>query len=249
MPTFERRNLEIEEISVCETGANEGAKIFFFKSKEIQEMDVEKIEDTNLKKEIEDLIKNQEDKFVELQKQFDGLQKIHDELVAKDKEEESIEKKIEELPEDIQKAWDENQKQIKKAQEDAQAAKNEVAELRKESLQKEITDIVKNMPRIASSPEDRKQVEDLLMKMEVKDREVYVETLKKAERVAGEADSLFKEVGSRDALVQGEVADKVDALAIELLAKSEDSEFTIVQARVQIRKQNPDLRNEDKEIS
>lgn len=243
MPTFERRNLEIEEISVCETGANEGAKIFFFKSKEIQEMDVEKIEDANLKKEIE------EDKFAELQKQFDGLQKIHDELVAKDKEEESIEKKIEELPEDIQKAWDENQKQIKKAQEDAQAAKNEVAELRKESLQKEITDIVKNMPRIASSPEDRKQIEDLLIKMEVKDREVYVETLKKAERVAGEADSLFKEVGSRDALVQGEVADKVDALAIELLAKSEDSEFTIVQARVQIRKQNPDLRNEDKEIS
>ncbi|KKL13383.1 hypothetical protein LCGC14_2526280, partial [marine sediment metagenome] len=80
----------------------------------------------------------------------------HDELVEKDKKEEPIEKKIEKLPEDLQKAWDESQELIKKAQEDAQTAKDEVAELRKESLQKEISTIVEDMPRIASSPEDRK---------------------------------------------------------------------------------------------
>jgi myosin heavy subunit len=247
VPKFERRDLEIDEISACETGANPGAKVFFFKSKEKQEMDVEKIEDAELKKEVEDFIKEQEDKAAELQKQFDELQKSHDELVAESKEEEPIEKKVEKLPEDMQKAWDENQEQIQKAQEAAQAAKNEVAELRKEALHKEVSDIVKDMPRIATSPEDQKQVIDLLMKMDGKDRDAYVETLKKAETVAGEADSLFKEIGSRNAVPQGATADKVDTLAKEYMAKSE-TPTTIEAARVHVRETNPDLRDEDEEI-
>ncbi len=245
MATFERRNLEVDEISICKEGANEGAKIFFFKSKENQKMDVATIEDEELKKEVEAFIKEQEDKATELQEKFDELQKSHDELV--EKEEEPIEKKIEKLPEDLQKAWDESQELIKKAQEDAQTAKDEVAELRKESLQKEISTIVEAMPRIASSPEDRKQLEGLLMKMDKEDRENYLEALNRAEKIAGEADSMFREIGSTKAVLQGATADKVDVLAKELMAKS-DKPITIVQARVQIREQNPELRDEQ-EIS
>ncbi len=241
MATFERRNLEVDEISICKEGANEGAKIFFFKSKENQKMDVTTIEDEELKKEVEAFIKEQEDKATELQEKFDELQKSHDELV--EKEEEPIEKKIEKLPEDLQKAWDESQELTKKAQEDAQTAKDEVAELRKESLQKEISTIVEAMPRIASSPEDRKQLEGLLMKMDKEDRENYLEALNRAEKIAGEADSMFREIGSSKAVLQGDIADKVDVLAKELMAKS-DKPITDVQARVQIREQNPDLRDE-----
>lgn len=243
MPTFERRNLEIDEISVCESGANEGAKIFFFKSNDKEQlMDVEKIEDVELKKEIEAFLKEQIEKDVK----FDDLQKEHDKLVKaneiKAKEDEPIEKKIEKLPEDMQKVWDESQELIKKAQEDAQTAKNEVAELRKEAMQKETAKIVEGMPRIAASPEDRKQLETLLMKMDKEDKEGYLEALRRAEKIAGEADSIFKEMGRPNA-VQGDTADKVDTLAKELVAKSTDP-ITIVQARVKIREMNPDLRDE-----
>ena len=204
MPKFERRNLEIDEISVCEEGANEGAKIFFFKSNKENVMDVEKIEDKELKKEVEDFIKEQEDKSQELQKQFDELQEKHNELVKaqeeKDKEDEPIEKKVDELPEGMKKAWEDSQETIKKAQEDAASAKEEVAELRKEALQKEMASIVDEMPRLAASPEEHKALTDLLMKMDTEDRKSYLESLQKAEKIAGEAESMFKEIGHPNAL-------------------------------------------------
>jgi len=81
------------------------------------------------------------------------------------------------------------------------------------------------------------------MKMGKEDRENYLEALNKAEKIAGEADSMFREIGSSKAVLQGATADKVDVLAKELMAKS-DKPITIVQARVQIREQNPDLRDE-----
>lgn len=245
---FERRNLEIEEISACETGANQGAKIFFFKSEDKEsQMDVETIEDADLKKEVEALIKEHTD----LQTQLDELQKNHKELVeaneAKDKEDEPIEKKVEELPEDMRKAWNESQELIKKAQEAADMAKEEVAEIRKEALQKEISETLDKMPRLTSKPEDRKEIEDMLLKMEVKDRATCVEAFEKAELLAGKSDSLMKELGGKNTESQSDVADKVDVLAKELIAKS-DEPLTEVQARVKVREMHPELRDEQ-EIS
>jgi hypothetical protein len=245
MPTFERRGLEINEISACKKGANPGAKIFLFKAdnEENKMLEIDKIEDAELKKEVESFIKEQEDKADKLQEQFDTLQKEHEELKEQaEKEDETVEDKVEKLPEDMKKAWTEAQEQIKKAQEDATKATEEVAKMREDNLRKEVSTSVDELPRIVT-PDDRKQFVEIAMKMDEKDRSVYLDSLAKAEQVAGKNESLFKEMGNSQAPA-GEAEDRIDVVAKELLAKGDAK--TIESARVMARDINPDLRKEER---
>ncbi len=246
MATFERRNLEINEISACKKGANPGAKIFLFKAdnEENKMLDVEKIEDAELKKEVESFIKEQEDKAEKLQEQVDALQEAHDELKELEKKGEPIDKKVEKLPEDMQKAWNDAQEQMKKAEESAASAVAEVAKMKTDSLRKDVSDSVDKLPRITGSEDERKQFVEMAMKMDEKDRKVYLDTLAKVEKVAGENESLFKEIGNSHAPA-GAAEDKIDALAREAVAKGDYK--TIEIARATLREINPDLRKQERD--
>lgn len=206
----------------------------------MSDVDVSKIEDETLRKDIEDLQNSKatyEQKIDELTKAVEELTSERDEL-KKTEDPKPMEKEIEDLPDHLQKAFNESREAVAKMEE-------EVAKIQKEALTKEL--LVKADEVELVIKEDEKQMfVDSMTKLDGETRDMVFAMLENAQSVVKANGDLFKEMGSNSPSNEDSAEAQINKLANELMIKSDNVSHISV-ARDEVRKAHPKLAKLERE--
>lgn len=244
---FARRKLRVNEVSLVKRGANQGARITLFKSTNCEgtnQMDVKTIKDEDLRKEVDELIKQHDAKAQADSEKITELEKKLEELIAKsEKPEEKEVEKQEDLPEAVQKRIEDLAKKTQEAEDKANAATEALSKMQSETVAKAIETSLDGLPRTVTE-ETRETFSGLLKKLEPQDRDNLLAQLQVVEKVAAQAENMYSEVGQPGRSEAGSAEAEIDTLA-ENLCK-EDSKLTLVDARNEVRKTHPELTDRER---
>ena len=219
-----RTNLEINEVSLCKRGANQGAKIVLAKS-ETDSM-------TELEKQMADITAERDLLKAELEKMSKPEPKVE------------LEKLAPELRALIEKA----QSDANAAREEAKLTKESLEKAEKAALEKAVTDRMTICKTVIAGDEERVEILKAAMGMTPEQRDVMFKALEKAETVAAKgAEILCKEKGevkpAGGTSAKDEIQKKAEALVVE-------KGVSIQKARATVRDLNPELaKREQAEIA
>ncbi len=251
MAKYLRSELDINEISLCKEGVNQGAKIALFKSldEESKNMpDLEKIKEemtTEFEKQISDLTKSVE----ELTAERDVASKENEELKAQaeksskesDEGDNPLQKKLQELDPQVQEHLAELKKATDAAKTEADKASAEILKMKMDALKKSVDEWTETIPRIASTDEVRVEFNKVLTEMPIDHREMVMKYMSESEKLSEQAEILFKESGHSNSQndIVGEAFAEIQKQADKL--RLENRDLSPAQAREQVRKASPEL--------
>lgn len=213
-----RINLEVDEVSLCKEGANQGSKVALFKSMESDPMsdDLQKqldaviAERDVLKKQVEDLTKTPEP--------------VEDKIAKLDPELKAIVEKAKADAENAQKVAKETAEALEKAQ--------------KTAMENELKVRIEKMKTLLAGDEKPGKLLKAVMDMSESARATVFEVLEQAETICAKSE-LFKEKGKDQPGDVTSAVAEVEKRAKEAMQKSNG--MTIHQARVEVRKADPEL--------
>lgn len=213
-----RTNLEVQEISLCKRGANQGAKIVLAKSMESDMTEVE-----TLQKQVADLTAERDQLKADVAKTEEP--KTEDVLAKADPE---IRAMLEKAQADISAA-------NAKAEENAKA----LEKVQKETLEKSLDTRMSLMKTTFGAEEDRKAMLKSLVDMTPEVREAVLKAFEKAETLAAKGlEKVSGEVGDSRATGEGSAKAEIEKKAKEIVTKDGVS---IQKARNIVRETDPEL--------
>ena len=225
-----RTNLEINEVSLCKRGANQGSKVVLAKS-ETDSMTVEELE-----KQVADITAERDS--------------LKAEIAKASKPEEKVDEKIEKLDPELRALVEKAQSDASAAREESKLIKEALAKAERASLEKSITDRMGLMKFVLAGDDEKAVMLKTVVDMTPEQRDAVFKSLEKAETIAAKGGAiLLKENG--DSRVSGPESAKVEIQKKAELYKTEHK-VTIEKARTVVREMNPELAKreqaEDKEI-
>jgi len=254
----------VEEVSLCEKGKNEGAKVALFKAldddsivdDEGEEMASKKKSATpksldleQIPEELRDQVKEivgKAERIDELEadatKHADALKERDDKLTGLTKQVEELSKSKDDdgVPEPVKKTLGEQAERIEKQDKLLEKQGTVIDEMKKKDKRRELLEKVNAMPHLT---EDRDELIDELEKADAAGiLDTVLKTLERANTTAAKAAVLFKEIGAVGAGPDstGDAWDEVQRLSKEMISKS-DKELSPASAMEKVFQENPDL--------